>query len=94
MSRVPMGAARPQRSGAAVRPGDDGALRRGLFNQGVGAEMVARRWGLTRADVDRSAWSRTSGPRRRGRRGAFADEIVPRVDGVRSRRRRAVGARR
>ena len=47
------------------------------FNQGVSAEMVARRWGLTREDVDR--YSVESHRRAAAARaaGAFADEIVP-----------------
>lgn len=50
MSRVPMGAARgdgkPYPASVLDRYGVDG------FNQGLGAEMMARKWGLSRAQVD------------------------------------------
>ncbi|GAA3958853.1 acetyl-CoA C-acyltransferase [Gordonia caeni] len=50
MSRVPMGSARgdgkPYPPSVLDRYGVDG------FNQGIGAEMVARKWGLSRAQVD------------------------------------------
>ena len=65
------GRERPQRSGAAVRPGDDAPATAGSpFNQGVSAEMVAGRWGLTREDVDRySVQSHQRAAAARGRRG-------------------------
>lgn len=50
MSRVPMGSARGE-----GRPWPDSVLDRyGIdgFNQGTGAEMMARRWGMTRTQVD------------------------------------------
>jgi acetyl-CoA acyltransferase len=77
MTRVAMGSS--VRSGPGLPFGPALTARYGgvEFNQGVSAEMVARRWGLTREDVDgysveshrRAAAARASG--------AFADEIVP-----------------
>ena len=76
MTRVAMGAS--VRSGPGLPFGPAMTARYGgaPFNQGVSAEMVARRWGLTRVDVDRySVESHRGRPRRAA--GAFADEIVP-----------------
>lgn len=59
MSRVPLGAGRdlgrPFGPGALDRYADQ--LQRhqfpgGIFNQGVGAELIAEEWGLTREDLD------------------------------------------
>ncbi len=77
MTRVAMGAS--VRSGPGLPFGPAMTARYGgvQFNQGVSAEMVARRWGLTREDVDR--YSVESHRRAAAARaaGAFADEIVP-----------------
>lgn len=53
MSRVPMGTARmgADSAGPAVR----GRYAPGLVGQGVSAELVAARWGLSREDMDRYA---------------------------------------
>ncbi|TDC55931.1 thiolase family protein [Actinomadura sp. KC345] len=53
MSRVPLGAAREtgQPYGPAVLERYDGVE----FNQGVGAELIAERWGLDRTQVDEYA---------------------------------------
>jgi acetyl-CoA acyltransferase len=77
MTRVAMGAS--VRSGPGLPFGPAMTARYGgtQFNQGVSAEMVARRWGLTRKDVDRysvQSHQRASVARASG---AFADEIVP-----------------
>lgn len=75
MSRVPMGAS----VAAGGNPFGPLAERYpdGLPHQGIGAELIAARWKLTREDLD--AFSARSHERAAafGSEGAFADEIVP-----------------
>ena len=63
MTRVPMGVARA-RAGDPVRPADASTRYGGDgLNQGVGAEMIAERWGLSRTQLDEySRCARTSRP--------------------------------
>jgi acetyl-CoA acetyltransferase family protein len=74
MSRVPMGSARmgadPHGPGVRARYPD-------LVPQGVSAELVAKKWRLSRAELDK--YSARSHERAAGARaaGAFKDEIVP-----------------
>jgi acetyl-CoA acyltransferase len=62
MSRVPLGAGRDlgRPFGPAVRNRyaeqlSSGGFPNGDFSQGIGAELIAKRWGLTRADLDELA---------------------------------------
>jgi acetyl-CoA acyltransferase len=74
MSRVPMGSARQGADpfGPSVR-----ARFPGLVPQGVSAELVAQKWGLTREQLDAySARSHALAAAARAA-GRFADEIVP-----------------
>jgi len=73
MSRVPMGSAR----GDADPYGPLVARRYtpGLVPQGISAELVAQKWGLTRAQLD--AYAARSHQRAAAARDAFAREIVP-----------------
>ncbi len=73
MSRVPMGSAR----GGADPYGPLVARRYtpGLVPQGVSAELVAQKWGLTRAQLD--AYAARSHQRAAAARDALAREIVP-----------------
>jgi acetyl-CoA acetyltransferase family protein len=79
MSRVPMGSARmgadPFGAGVRARYGE-------LVPQGISAELVADKFGLSRDDLD--AYSAQSHARAAGARPAFAAEIVPvtRPDGT------------
>ncbi|NMO54503.1 acetyl-CoA C-acyltransferase [Actinoplanes sp. TBRC 11911] len=79
MTRVPMGssAAGADPYGPAVRAryGVDG------FNQGVGAEMVAERWGFSRARLDEYALGSHAAAARAQDAGEFDAEIEP-LDGV------------
>ncbi|WP_111735267.1 thiolase family protein [Roseovarius amoyensis] len=82
MSRVPMGSAR-----IGMDPFGDGANARyapGLVSQGVAAELVARKWSLTREELD--IYSATSHHRAAQAQaaGGFKDEILPIVtpDGI------------
>jgi len=62
MSRVPLGAGRDlgRPFGPAVRNRyaeqlSSGGFPNGDFSQGIGAELIAKRWGLTREDLDELA---------------------------------------
>ena len=76
MSRVPMGTSTSVGGSpypAAFLERSDGARP----NQGIGAEMIAEKWGLSRTDVD--AFSARSHERAAAAQdaGLFADQIVP-----------------
>src|SRR3712207_5839970 len=75
MSRVPMGSSAQDRDpyGAAVRE------RYGVdrFDQGVGAEMMAERWGFSRARLDEYALASHAAAAAAQDAGAFAEEIAP-----------------
>jgi acetyl-CoA acyltransferase len=75
MSRVPLGVTRTsgQPYGPKVRQRYDDFE----FNQGVGAELIARKWGFSRHDLD--AYSARSHARAAAATdaGAFADQLVP-----------------
>lgn len=79
MSRVPLGSsaagADPFGSRLAARYPD------GLVNQGVSAELIAAKWGLSRADLDAYAARSHELAAAAGASGAFATEVVP-VPGV------------
>ncbi|HET6483074.1 MAG TPA: acetyl-CoA C-acyltransferase [Actinoplanes sp.] len=75
MSRVPMGS-----SGQGADPyGESVRTRYGVesFNQGVGAEMVAERWGFSRAQLDEFALSSHAAAARAQDAGEFDAEIEP-----------------
>ncbi|MGW0173643.1 thiolase family protein [Rhodococcus sp. NPDC003322] len=75
MSRVPLGAARatgmPYGPKALARYGNAG------FNQGIGAEMIADKWGLTRSVVDEFSVRSHERAAAAQDAGAFEAEIVP-----------------
>ena len=48
-----------------------------LVHQGISAEMVAERWGLTRDDLDRYAYDSHVKAAAATKRGDFAQEIIP-----------------
>ncbi|MCM4083019.1 acetyl-CoA C-acyltransferase [Paractinoplanes hotanensis] len=75
MTRVPMGS-----SGQGSDPyGESVRTRYGVesFNQGVGAEMVAERWGLSRAQLEEYALSSHAAAARAQDSGEFDAEIEP-----------------
>ncbi len=83
MSRVPLGSnvlpgVDPLGSGIALR------YPQGLVHQGISAELVAARWGLTRGELD--AFSSVSQQRAASahQKGAFAAELLPSPAGGRS----------
>ncbi len=74
MSRVPMGSAR----GDADPFGPAVTARFGpLVSQGVAAELVADKWKIDRASLDRYSARSHERAAAAAARGAFADEIVP-----------------
>ncbi len=50
---------------------------RGLIHQGLSAELIADRWGLTRADLDAFGLRSRSSPRRHGTPGASTARSSP-----------------
>jgi acetyl-CoA acyltransferase len=81
MSRVPLGAARAsgQPYGPAVLDRYDGFE----FNQGVGAELIAERWGFSRQQLDEFAAGSHAKAAEAIDQGVFDDHIVPvDVDGT------------
>lgn len=91
MSRVPMGSTV---TGTTGEPFGESALGRyadelaaqgiTVFNQGIGAEMIAERWGMSRTAVDEFSAQSHARAQAATEAGAFADQIVPitRPDGV------------
>jgi acetyl-CoA acyltransferase len=78
MSRVPMGAARAD--GLAGQPVGPRFLERygGVFpNQGIGAEMIAERWGFSRTQLDEYSLASHERAAKAQADGAFDEEIVP-----------------
>ena len=92
MSRVPLGAAREMGMpyGPRVRARYDDFS----FNQGLSAEMIAERWGLSRLQLDEFSVASHEKATAATDSGAFAAQIVPiDVDGTRvCRRTRGSGA--
>jgi acetyl-CoA acyltransferase len=77
MSRVPMGSARGD--GSAGKPlGPKFMERYGTFpNQGIGAEMIAERWGFSRTQLDEFSLASHEKAAKAQADGAFDEQIVP-----------------
>jgi acetyl-CoA acyltransferase len=78
MSRVPMGSARAD--GLAGKPLGPRFLERydGVFpNQGIGAEMIAERWGFSRTQLDEFSLASHEKAAKAQADGAFEEEIAP-----------------
>ena len=78
MSRVPMGAARGD--GSAGKPLGPKFMARydGVYpNQGIGAEMIAERWGFSRTQLDEFALASHEKAAKAQADGAFDEEIAP-----------------
>lgn len=75
MSRVPLGAARATGMpyGPSVRQRYDDFS----FNQGISAELIARKWGLSRTALDDYAARSHHRAAVAADRGAFVDQLVP-----------------
>jgi acetyl-CoA acyltransferase len=83
MSRVPMASSIGQDVGFPFGPQLLARYDNVLFNQGIGAELVAQRWGLSRAQLDEFSLGSHARAAAAQDAGAFAAEIVPvtRADG-------------
>jgi acetyl-CoA acyltransferase len=79
MSRVPLGAARAMGEpyGPAVRT----RYQRDSFSQGLGAEEIARRWGLSRRQLDEFSLRSHQLSIAATAAGAFDDQLIPYSDG-------------
>ncbi|MCU1656117.1 MAG: acetyl-CoA acetyltransferase, partial [Pseudonocardiales bacterium] len=75
MSRVPIGSARAvgEPYGPLVRE----RYQRDSFSQGVGAETIARRWNLSRAQLDEFSLESHERAIKAADSGAFAGQIIP-----------------
>src|SRR5260370_4763341 len=76
MSRIPMGS-----NGAGPgKPFGPGVMRRyhdTVFNQGIGAEMMAERWKISRTELDEFSFESHQRAARATQEGRFCNEIVP-----------------
>ncbi len=75
MSRVPLGAARAV--GQPYGPGMNSRYDNVGFEQGIGAEMMAERWGLSRRQLDEFSVASHEKAASATDRGAFESQIVP-----------------
>jgi acetyl-CoA acyltransferase len=82
MSRVPLGATR--QVGFPYGPGMSDRYPDATFDQGPGAEMMARRWNLSRTQLDEFALESHAKSAAATDAGAFADQLisVPDVPGL------------
>jgi acetyl-CoA acyltransferase len=74
MSRVPLGSARA--SGEPFGPRVRARYQRDSFSQGLGAEEIARRWGLSRSQLDEFALQSHERTSRAADAGAFAAQLI------------------
>jgi acetyl-CoA acyltransferase len=77
MSRVPLGSNRVNGPGEPYGPQALARYGAGPFNQGLGAEMLAERWGLNRERLDSIALESHARAAAATDEGRFADEILP-----------------
>ncbi len=76
MTRIPMGSSTPAGTGFPFGP--KVFERYGVvFNQGIGAEMIAKKWGLSRTAVDEFSLTSHEKALAAINGGAFAGQIVP-----------------
>jgi acetyl-CoA acyltransferase len=83
MSRVPLNSGRdlgrpfgPRVRERYAEPLRDGGFPNGDFNQGIGAELIATRWGLSRTQLDELAAESHARTAAAVDAGAFAEQIV------------------
>ncbi|MEU9359003.1 thiolase family protein [Streptomyces sp. NPDC048301] len=77
MSRVPMGSTRGENGGKPFGPLVGERYDHVVFNQGIGAEMIADEFGLTRADLDQHALDSHARAVRAIDEGRFKGQIAP-----------------
>jgi acetyl-CoA acyltransferase len=76
MSRVPMLATATQGPGLPFGPRMTARYDDGLVHQGISAELIAARWGLSRADLDSIALRSHQRAARAAATGAFSGQLV------------------
>ncbi|BBZ21665.1 thiolase family protein [Mycolicibacter hiberniae] len=77
MSRVPMGASRGVDVGDPMTESERERYGVKHFHQGLGAEMIAERWSLSRSQIDEFSAGSHHRAARAIQAGEFAEEIVP-----------------
>lgn len=77
MTRVPMGSSRVNGPGKPFGPDIFERYGQEEFSQGIGAEIVAERWGLDRAALDQLALDSHSRAAAASTRGDFTDQVLP-----------------
>jgi acetyl-CoA acyltransferase len=77
MSIVPMGSSFGQGVGNPMKSGFGERYRGRLVNQGLAAEMIAEKWGISRAEVDSFSVQSHRRAARATEEGRFDAEIVP-----------------
>ncbi|MFW5904595.1 MAG: thiolase family protein [bacterium] len=77
MTRVPMGANAQQGPGKPFGPLMRERYSQGLVPQGLSAEMIAEKWGLTRQELDEIALGSHTRAARATEEGLFDSQIVP-----------------
>ncbi len=77
MSRVPLGATIEQGPGLPFGPAMVRRYHDGLVPQGVAAELVAQRWGISRQEVDQLAYESHVRAAAATEEGRFGNEVVP-----------------
>ncbi|GAA4387296.1 thiolase family protein [Brevibacterium sp. NPDC049920] len=77
MTRVPMGTNRANGPGKAFGPTIFERYGQEEFSQGIGAEIVAERWGFDRTELDQLALDSHARAQAATERGDFAAQIVP-----------------
>ncbi len=77
MTRVPMGITAQQGPGLPFGARMLERYSQGLVPQGISAEMIAEKWGLSRAELDELALESHQRAARATEEGRFEDQIVP-----------------
>lgn len=77
MTRVPMGITAQQGPGAPFGPQMQERYSQGLVPQGISAEMIAEKWSLSRAELDRIALDSHQRAARATEEGRFESQIIP-----------------
>ncbi|MBA2338298.1 MAG: thiolase family protein [Acidimicrobiia bacterium] len=97
MTRVPMGSTMLQGPGQPFGPAMMARYDNGIVPQGISAELIAERWGITREEADRLAHDSHMRAARATEEGRFDNELIPIEitgdDGVRQVMRRDEGIR-
>jgi len=97
MTRVPMGVTMLQGPGQPFGPAMMARYDNGIVPQGISAELIAEKWGITREEADRLAYDSHMRAARATEEGRFDNEIVPieitNEDGTREVMRRDQGIR-